>query len=360
MGKRELLLIVAFIFTGTLLYQATAPPSRDGGFSWRNWIQNVRKNVGPRHEYLADVRTEALSLGRGTSEVRIAAVQNLSIIGTDGGEASAKIQVYSTGTDEQEARALGKRTVLKAATSGDILSLEMDYPPEERQRAIVVLTLPKTLRVRITRANNLEVTGVAGVEFDDTRGEATLKQVSGYIRGTHTGGELVFEGVEHVDMTARRTDLTIKNASGNVRLDLTGGQLMARDINGTVTLTANRTSIEIDRVLGQLTGDLTQGSLDVTRLTEPARVDARGTELRFDLAKPAAVTAMTTDENIAVRLPAGAGVTLDATVEDGEIRLPEGAPAPTTQNQSRIARGPFRGGGPTLALRTTHGDIVVR
>jgi hypothetical protein len=360
MGKRELLLIVAFIFAGTLLYQATAPPSPNGGFSWSGFLQNLRKHVGPRHEYLADERTQKLPIEAATTEVRVSAVQSLHVEAGDGPDAIAKIQVYSTGTNEEVARELGKRTVLKTATSGDILSLEMEYPPEERQRSVMTLTLPRTLRVRIARANTIEVTGVAGVEFDNTRGEATLRNIAGPIRGAHTGGELMFEAVADVDMTARRSDITIKKVSGNVRLDLTGGQLVARDIAGSVNLSANRASIELDAVRGALTADLTQGSLEITRLAERARVDARGTEVRLELEKAAPVTAITTDENISVRLPEKVGVSLDATVEDGEIRVPEGAPASKTTGQTARAQGTINGGGPTLALRTTHADIVIR
>jgi DUF4097 and DUF4098 domain-containing protein YvlB len=290
----------------------------------------------------------------------MAGVQSVRVEGSDVSSATLKIQIYSTGTDENEARALGKRTQLTTSTAGDILSLDVDYPPEERQRTMLTLTLPRTLRVRVARASSIEIIGVAGVEFDETRGEATLTRIGGVIRGTHTGGELTFDTVKDVDMTARRSDLTIKNASGSVRLDLTGGQLVAREVAGGVTLDGNRVSAELDGVRGPLTADLTQGSLEVTRLSAQARIDARGTELRLTLHTPAAVTAITTDENISVRLPETGGVSLDATVEDGEIRVPDGVPAPSATDRSAHARAAIRGGGPTIVLRTTHGDIVVR
>jgi putative adhesin len=360
MGKRELVLIVAFIFVGTLLYQATAPPPQNGGFSWRGMVQNLRKHVTPRHEYLADERTQRLALASDTAEIRIAGIRSLHIEGTDGTVATATFQVYSTGTNEAEARALGKRTALKTSTAGGILSIDVDYPSEERQRAAMTLTVPRTLRVRVAAASNIEATGIAGIELDNTRGDATLTNITGAVRGTHTGGELVLETVKHVDLTARRSDITIKNVAGDLRLDLTGGQLVARNIAGSVKLDANRVSLELDAVGGALTADVTRGSLEVTRLTGQARVEARGTELRLELEKAAAITATTTDENISIRLPAQAGVTLDASVDDGEIRVPESAPRPTTAGQTSIARGPINGGGPTLALRTTHGDIVIR
>jgi hypothetical protein len=361
MGKRELLLIVAFVFLGTILYHATAPPSPDGrGFSLRGLIDNIRREVGPRHEYLADERKQAIVVPAGVLELRVAGAGELHIEGADRDDIAASLQVYSTGIDENEARQLGKKTSLQTSSSGDLVLLELDYPPEGRQRVNLTLTIPRRLRVRVARASRLEARGVAGFEFDNTRGTATLRAIDGSVRGTHTGGELIVEEARQVDLTVRRSELTLTRIGGTVRLDLTGGQLIARDISGDVEIDGNRVGIELERVSGTLRADLAQGSLEASALRKQARVDARGTELRFELEEPVAISAITTDETISVRLPEKGGFTLDATVESGEIRLPEGAPAPSRSQDTSTARGDLRGGGPALALRTSHADIVVR
>jgi hypothetical protein len=361
MGKRELVLIVAFIFVGTILYQATAPPSPEGrGFSIRGLIDNIRREVGPRHEYLADERKQAIPVPASALEVRIAGAGELHISGSDRKDIEASLQVYSTGLDENEARALGKRTTLRTNASGDLLLMELDYPPEGRQRVIMNLSLPRRLRVRVTRVSRLEASDIAGVEFDSTRGVATIRAIEGSVRGTHNGGELTIEDVKQVDLTARRSELTLTRVSGAVRLDLTGGQLTARDITGDMEIDGNRVGIELERITGTLNADLAQGSFEASGLAKQARVDARGTELRFELEHPAPLSAITTNETINVRLPEQGGFTLDATVEDGEIRLPDGGPTPSRLQETSTARGDLRGGGPTLTLRTSHGDIVVR
>lgn len=361
MGKRELVLIVSFIFLGTILYQATAPPSPEGrGFSIRGMIDNIRREVGPRNEYLADQRTQTIPVGRESAEIRVVNVRELRVEGTDRTDIQARLQVYSTGLDENEARALGKRTVLNPRTSGDLLMLEMTYPPEGRQRATLTLSVPRRLRVRVSRVTRLDASGIGGLELDNTRGTATIKKIDGTLRGTHNGGELTIEEVKQLDLVARRSEITLTKASGSVRLDLTGGQLTARDIAGDMEIDANRVGIEIESITGLLTADLSQGSLEVRRLVKQARVDARGTELRFEYDRPAPLSAVTTDESINVRLPEKAGVSVDATVDEGEIRLPEGTLTPTRSDQTSTARGDLRGGGPMLTLRTTHADIVVR
>ena len=361
MGKRELVLIVAFIFVGTVLYQATAPPTPEGGgFSLRRIIDNIRREVGTHHEYLADERTETLPIGDDIAEVRIAGVREVRIEGSDRRDGSATLQVYSTGLDEPEARSLGKKTLLKTARSGDILSIEVTYPREGRQRANLTLLLPQRVRVRVARTSSLSARGLAGIEFDETRGEAKVSAIAGAVRGTHTGGELACDNVKEIDLTIRRAETTLENIAGNVRLDLTSGTLTARAIRGPIEIDGNRVAVELNDIAGTIRADLTRGSLEANGVSAEVRVDARGTELRLDLAKPAPVTAITTDENINVHVPPTVGFTLDATAQDGEIRLPDGAPHPSGDDQERRARGPVRGGGPTLALRTSHGDIVLR
>ncbi|HSL23277.1 MAG TPA: DUF4097 family beta strand repeat-containing protein [Vicinamibacterales bacterium] len=362
MGKRELVLIVAFIFLGTLLYQATAPPGPEGGgFSLRGMVDHIRREVGPRREYLADERTQKLPVDAALSEVRVEGVFSLRIEGTDGTDASARVQVYSTGVDESEARALGQKTTMKIARTGDMMQLAFAYPREGRQRALVTLSVPRRLRVRASGVRaELDVRGVAALEFDNTRGAVSVSSILGLVRGTHVGGEVSIENVKEVHLTARSSETTLSKVSGNVRLDLTAGALNARDLAGEVDIDANRADIELDRIGGLLRADLSQGSFEMNALSHETRVDARGTEVRISLAKPAPITARTTDENIEVRLPEQNGFALDISVDDGEIRLPEGAPQPSGDDRARHAVGPLHGGGPQLVLRTTHADVIVR
>jgi hypothetical protein len=362
MGKRELLLIVGFIILGTVLYRVTAPATpKDGGFSLRTMVDSVRREIGSHEEYLGDEREVALDIGSHVSEVRIAHVHGLRVRGTDASRAQLHVNVYSTGLSEEEARGFARRVSLQERRSGDILALDFDYPPEARQRTELTIEVPSRLRMRVERVRggvNLE--GVAGIELDETGGEVRLVNVNGPIRGSHAGGELIIENARDVDLTTRRADVTLAGVSGRVRLDMSGGGLAARGVKGSVRLDANRASIELKDVSGPIEADITQGQIEASGLAESVRIDGRGTDIQLDLARPVPVTAFTTDENVEVRLPAQGGFTLDLTVEDGEIRLPDGAPTPTTLEQTRRATGDYRGGGPSLSLRTSHADVIVR
>jgi hypothetical protein len=361
MGKRELVLIVGFIILGTVLYQLTAPENPQAGrFSIRGMIDSVRRGMASHREYPGEERRQAVAIDRAIAEVRIAGAAEVRIEGIDGDTAELRIQVFSTGADEPEARALAARTALRTQPSGDLLLLEFSYPREGRQRTALTVRMPRRLRARVTRTRTLEVRDLAGLELDGTRSHVTVTGIRGALRGSHAGGTLNAEAIQDVDLALRSVDATLTNIAGSTRLTLTGGQLEGRDLRGRIDVEAARADVEIAQASGALTADLTQGRLEVTGLSQNARVDARRAELRLELASPIAVTALTTDETITVSVPSGAGFTLDATVDDGEIRLPAEAPAVTSQERSRQARGPLKGGGPTLALRTTRGDIVVR
>jgi hypothetical protein len=362
MGKRELLLIVAFIALGSVLYQVTAPASPGGGgFSLRGMVDHVRREIGPHEEYLGAEHEDTITLDGEIGELRVARVQQLEVRGTATPGVRLRWKVHSTGLNEQEAKELARRVALRQRQSGDILSLEFDYPPEGRQRTELMLEVPSRVRVRITRVRGgINVREVGGVELDETAGEVSLTSISGTVRGTQTGGVLAIENAAEVDITARRSEIALARIDRGVRLDLSGGELNAREIGGAVDLDANRVALELERVGGTLNADLTQGRLEVTGLAQTARIEARSTEISLDLAKVVPLTVFTTDENVEVKLPEGAGATLDASVDDGSIRLPNGAPEVNTLDQTRRATGAFRGGGPTLALRTSHADIIIR
>lgn len=363
MGKRELVLIAVFIVLGTGLYHLTAPPNPDGrGFSLRGMVDQIRREVGPRKEYLGDQRTETIAIGPEISEVRLARAHRVEIRGTDTPNARLQIKVYSTGLDETEARTFAKRVELRQQRSGDVLALEFTYPEEATQRTMVSLELPSRVRVRITRSRGgVEVKGVAALELDQTGGEVTVAGIDGMVRGSHSGGAIIVEKAKEIELSVRRCEVTLTDVVGDVRLDAaSGGSLSARGVGGNLTIEGNRLAVELEGVAGTISADLTQGHFEASGISSRLRVDARGTAIRMELARPVPATAYTTDETIDVRLPAEGGLTLDVNVEDGDIRLPSGAPEVTTLDDTRRARGDLRGGGPALQLRTSHADIVVR
>ena len=102
------------------------------------------------------------------------------------------------------------------------------------------------------------------------------------------------------------------------------------------------------------------GSVSVKGLRTEGRIDVRGADVDVvvERAAPLAIYAEGGDP-IEITPPAG-GYQLDAVASDGNITLPPGTLEVTTTGQEHRATGPVNGGGPTITIRSAHGNITVR
>lgn len=363
MGKRELLLIGAFLFVGLVVYQIAAPagPAREGGFSFSRIMEHLRREVRANSAETELATETTIPLERTAVELRVQSVSRLTISGEDRLDIAARLQVHSTGVDEADAKALAERTVLKVDESGAVVSLRVTYPKEGRQRAELTLRIPKSLAVRLENmSGRADLHDVSSLFLNGTRGDVNANKVAGELRGMFHGGRLRVEGAAGaVKLTARRAEIEIDRVTGDAAFDLSGGSLRVTSILGGLELDVNRVDVEIDDVGGTVRVNAAEGAVDLSGVKREARLDGRGTEMLIELARPAPVTAFTSDETLTLRLPPG-GLTIDATAAAGDIRVPEALLTVQGDEEERRARGAIRGGGPAVSLRVTRGDIVIR
>ena len=95
-------------------------------------------------------------------------------------------------------------------------------------------------------------------------------------------------------------------------------------------------------------------------LRSETRIDGRDTRIDVTIDEPAQVAIYNEQEEaMEVTLPAG-GVQLDALAVDGRLAVPPGLlEVKTTENEQRAA-GAIGGGGPTVTLRSSRGDIRIK
>src|SRR6476661_4599703 len=113
MGKRELLIIVAFAAVIAVVYQITAPPAKPGeGFSfsrlWRNARQSVRSNAATAH----NSDTGAIPAGPAITQLRVTGVGKTKIFGENRQDIAYELEVESSGPDEATALQYARQTVL--------------------------------------------------------------------------------------------------------------------------------------------------------------------------------------------------------------------------------------------------------
>ena len=215
------------------------------------------------------------------------------------------------------------------------------------------------MSVRNARATR--ATAVAALRLDATRGDVTAERVAGSLEGNHTGGAIDVSDAGGVNLSLRSTDLTLGSIRGDVTLELTGGTVKGGTIDGALEVNGRSVEVEAGPIGGLARFSLRGGSVVLRGVRQEVRLDGRGTDLTLEQAAPAPVTAITSDATIVFTPPPAGGFTLDAAATDGHVRL-DGLDVRGDDRGQRPStrRARSRGGGPTVALRTTDGAIEVR
>jgi hypothetical protein len=366
MGKRELLLVIAFAAAGFVLYQVTAPasPADTNGFSIAKIIEHVRRGVhGNRAS--ADVSSTRIEhVDSTTEELRLTVkAAELRVVGESRDDIAFDLQVTSSGFDEAEAKHWAEETVLKTDRAGPAIVVDLHYPPEARQTAKLAIKVPSRMRVRMEPSGGrVDIANVAAFEAANTSGNATITNIAGPVTISHRGGELTVDRAASLRLTTRGTDAKIRHITGSVTAQTISGDLEVSDLTGPVEIEARDTDVRLEQIKAlkaPLRVNATNGSVRVEGLRTEARIDGNDTDLDIAFDAPAPVTIYNRSQDITVT-PPRSGYSVDAVATDGRITIEDGAVKPTGDDGEQRATGTVRGGGAALTLRATRGDIVVR
>src|SRR5262245_25313451 len=104
MGKRELLIAVAFVLVGIVAYQLSAPPPKDGerGFSLSRIFSNMRREIRGNPSRASVKTTATLPVGAAVTEVRLTPGRSftIAVTGEPREDIGYELQVNSNGPDE--------------------------------------------------------------------------------------------------------------------------------------------------------------------------------------------------------------------------------------------------------------------
>jgi hypothetical protein len=381
MGKRELLLAAAFILVGFVVYQVTAPPPDPNarGFSLSRIIDNVRREVRGRPESAEVTQTLTRPLPDTIQEIRLRVpAGGITITGEDRADLNAELHVRSNGYDQAEAERLAKDTSLKFDEAGAVLIISLYRPTEGRQQPTLRLRIPSRLGVRIDEKNGeLTITNVALVAMGVARAATTISTVAGAVSATQRGSTITISDIGSLKLTTNAgAKARVSNVRGDVALSLQTGALRADGLHGSLEVESRAAELHFERLdglKGPVRVNANLGEVVFVGLRTDTRIDGRQTEVRVDQAAPAPLAIYNDGtEPIEVTLPAGgftmdalavnARVTLDAALEKGglSVELPdEGTVPPPPRREARVF-GTMAGGGPTITLRASRGDIVLK
>jgi hypothetical protein len=374
MGKRELLLIAAFVIVGAVVYQATAPPSgpNDRHISLSGIIAKVRREMRGNRANAEQTRVTKHEVDAGLTEIRVTgSFAELTITGEARRDIEVRFHVTSSGYDDAEAKQLATDTRLTIDRAGAALRLESKYPNPGRQRAHLTLLVPAKLNVRVDQGTQrATIANVAALEMVAVRGDTSVKKIAGRATISHRAGRLVVEDVGALKLNGRGSEAGVQNVRGEASFSMQSGELTAESIGGAIDVDAQNAEVtlrKLEEARGTLRVNAVAGSIALEGLAGDARVDGRNTEIEIAMSKPATVAVYNEGgESIEIVVPPG-GFTIDALVTDGRLTLPdEVRPHLSTSgggdddDREHRATGAVRGGGPTITVRANHGDVTLR
>ncbi len=366
MGKRELLLIIAFVIGGAIVYQATAPPPAPGerSFSMGRLLDDFRRHLRGNRASAETTTVSRHAVGPAVAELRVARVGELTIVGEDRADIEAELQVRSNGEDQAEAQRLAKETVLKVEPVQSGVTASISYPEAGTQRALRLrLKVPARLLITLEGGSPLNVSGVAGVELASSRGEARVRNITGKVSGTHRGGELLVTNSGSVKLTSMGTELQLERISGDTTLNIRGGELRASDLAGPIEIDAEGAEITLDKMqkaTGVVRIRAASRSVTVRGLSTEARIDVRNAEVDVEVDRAAPLAIYSEDGGSIELTPAAGGYELDAVATNGDLTLPSDTLETTTNGEEHRAAGKVHGGGPMITIRSARADITVR
>ena len=364
MGKRELLIIAAFVIVGAIAYQLTAAPTKPGerGFSLSRIFGEIRREISSNASSAKITKTGTIALTPALTEVRVSTFRSvtLTVIGEDRKDIGYEMPIESTGPDEATARELANKSDLVRDDLGGALALSVFFPEEGSQTASLTVRVPKQLRVRVENSGRIQVSGVAAIELGNPAGEVTVSDVSGAVTGTHRAGELQVNGAQSVKLTLVSSRATIRNVTQGVTLNARSGECTISDTAGQIDATVSSVELSIHASKGPIKVGGDGGQVKVQDAHDLS-IDARRMTVHVEttIAPNDRLTIITTDEPARVALRESPSLVLDAMTIGGSIRAPDFKLEPTKDGRDSRLKTTLGAGGAHLVVRNTRGDIVI-
>jgi len=210
---------------------------------------------------------------------------------------------------------------------------------------------------------DVDVSGIDGsvtLHMNDDDGSVTLHSIHGgaSVEG-HSGdidisdvtGDLTLQGdffgstnLEHINgpihFTTTRTQFSAARLDDEFNVDK--DSLNASELLGPVVLKTENKNITLDRIQGSADVSNRNGSVELTHAPPLGPISIQNQHGSVDLG-----------------LPGGVGFTLNAQTRNGDMENDFDL-SPVGENDVHTLRGRIGGGGPTVTITTTDGDVTVR
>ncbi|AMY10993.1 hypothetical protein LuPra_04237 [Luteitalea pratensis] len=372
MGKRELLLLVVFVVLGVGVYQVSAPaaPADTPGFSLSRLVQMAKAHFHGPQVRRTVTRTATLTVPEDTDTLDLGEIRGTVVVeGTDQAEVSVRLEAMLGGMDDADVARQEKAVQLEMKSDGTTASLSLQSSNEgpgpryemrggPRPHYEVRVEMPKRLKLRLAGRGTAEVSGIAGLELDEYRGELTTEAVSGPITGDIRDARAEFGAGAILDLDTKNGRIRAEGpASVNLRSER--GSVDIVDPKGAVAIKTDFARMDIRGTGGPVTITGEGGVIDLRDVAHPLTIEADRLTVSAELATPVATTITVSDDTVDVTLPRQGGVQLEASIEDGALRLP-GDLTSTKNDQTESVSAAIAGGGPIVKIVVKGGEVRIR
>jgi hypothetical protein len=364
MGKRELLIAVAFVIAGVIAYQIEAPPPKPGSerFSISRLWNSVRRGVRGDAAKASTTTGGTLPAPSRLSELRLdGAMRQVRVVGESRADIAYELAVESTGADQETAMQYARQVAPKVDDLGSTVTLRVTYPSGGRQAAAMTLHVPSRLSLAFAGSSGVEAAHVASVLFDNVSGDATISDVPGALSGGHRNGLLAVRDVGSVKLTLQRSRATFTRIGQGLSLEARGGECQVTDSKGALDLDETGADVTVTNHAGPIRIGGNDGRVTLKDPREASKVDVRRAEIEVSVSRAVPLTLLTTDDTLRVLLDGPPPVTIDAVSNLGRIQADDFGLKEEVVDQERRISHAFGGAtGARVSLRNLRGDIVIR
>jgi hypothetical protein len=200
-----------------------------------------------------------------------------------------------------------------------------------------------------------------GTDLQTEGGDVTAGEITGNVTAKTSGGKLAFERLEGT-LTANTSGGSIKveDCRGPIEIETSGGDITVADGTGTLNAKTSGGRIDVRNFSGDTEVRTSGGNLSLQRITGRIIGKTSGGSIRASIpdAVVGDVRLETSAGNIDVSLPATATVDIDASASVGEIFSL--LPLETSDVDREHLRGKMNGGGKSVKLETSAGNITLK
>lgn len=360
MGKRELLIIAAFVCLGAVAYRVTAPPPKPGErrFSFSGLVDAWRGRGMGRGAQASLTTTGAIPSPTSMTELTVSGAAIVVIAGEPRADIAWSLRVDAMGLDDAAARAAAAGVTLTHDDLGSVVAIGVRAPRGARQNATLTLRVPARLAVRLDAPRRTTIDHVASARLDNAFADADIQEVAGAVTGTVRNGKLSVTRVGSVDLTIQNANATFTDVRGDAAITVRNGMLQVNRSAGVLTLDATNVFSEIGEPAAAVRATTSGGTLRITDPRAEIRADAHGTKIDVGLSRAVPVTAIASGGAIRLALSDRPAVTIDA-VTDGAAIDASALGLSADRGEHGATLRASLGGSTRIALRSDGGDIVI-